>query len=70
MSSQAAVTVAVWGEERRGVVENTGGMSSVDQVAVVVRDIDAAMEHYTNDLGIGPWAVYKFSLDWIRDMTF
>ena len=62
--------MAVWGEERRGVVENTGGMSSVDQVAVVVRDIDAAMEHYTNDLRIGPWAVYKFSLDWIRDMTF
>ena len=52
------------------MVENTGGMSSVDQVAVVVRDIDAAMEHYTNDLRIGPWAVYKFSLDWIRDMTF
>ncbi len=60
----------VWGEERRGVVENTGGMSSVDQVAVVVRDIDAAMEHYTNDLGIGPWAVYTFSPDWIKEMTF
>ena len=51
-------------------MENTGGMSSVDQVAVVVRDIDAAMEHYTNDLGIGPWAVYTFGPDWIRDMTF
>ena len=36
-------------------MENTGGMSSVNQVAVVVRDIDAAMEHCTNDLEIGPW---------------
>jgi methylmalonyl-CoA/ethylmalonyl-CoA epimerase len=52
------------------VVENSGGMSSVDQVAVVVRDLDEAMEHYTNDLGIGPWAVYTFSPDWIKDMTF
>ena len=51
------------------MVETSGGMKSVDQVAVVVRDIDTAMEHYTNELGIGPWAVYTFSPDWI-DMTF
>jgi hypothetical protein len=36
------------------MAENSGGVASVDQVAVVVRDIDAAMEHYTNELGIGP----------------
>ena len=53
-----------------GVVENTGGMSYVDEVAVVVRDIEVAMEQYTNDLGIGPWVVYTLSPDWIKDMTF
>ena len=49
---------------------NAGGIGSIDQVAVVVRDLDRAMEHYTNDLGIGPWAVHTFSPDWIRGMTF
>jgi methylmalonyl-CoA/ethylmalonyl-CoA epimerase len=47
-----------------------GGIGSVEHVAVVVRDLDRAMEHYTNDLGIGPWVVYTLSPDWIRDMTF
>lgn len=46
------------------------GIGSVDQVAVVVRDLDAAMERYANEFGLGPWAVYTFSPDWIRDMTF
>lgn len=52
------------------MAENPGGIASVDQVAVVVRDLDRAMERYTSELGIGPWAVYTFSPDWIRDMTF
>lgn len=42
---------------------------SVDQVAVVVGDIDRAMERYTEELGVGPWSVYTFSPDWIQ-MTF
>lgn len=46
------------------------GIGSVDQVAVVVRDLDAAMERYANEFGLGPWAVYTFSPAWIRDMTF
>src|SRR5215208_4937492 len=49
---------------------NAGGIGSIDQVAVVVRDLDRAMERYTNDLGIGPWAVHTFSPDWIGGMTF
>lgn len=52
------------------MAENPGGIAAVDQVAVVVRDLDRAMERYTNELGIGPWAVYTFSPDWIRAMTF
>ena len=45
-------------------------MTSVDQVAVVVRDLDEAMRRYSETLGIGPWRVYTFTADWIRDMTF
>jgi methylmalonyl-CoA/ethylmalonyl-CoA epimerase len=43
---------------------------SIDQVAVVVADIDRAMERYVEELGIGPWSVYTFSPDWIQNMTF
>ena len=37
---------------------SSAGMISIDQVAVVVRDLDAAMERYVTHLGIGPWAIY------------
>jgi methylmalonyl-CoA/ethylmalonyl-CoA epimerase len=43
---------------------------SVDQVAVVVRDLDAAMRRYVEEFGVGPWNVYTFSPDWIEGMTF
>ncbi len=52
------------------MAENPAGVASIDQVAVVVRDLDRAMERYVNDLGIGPWTVYTFSPDWIQAMTF
>ena len=45
-------------------------IGSVDQVAVVVRDLDASMKRYVEEFGIGPWRVYAFSPDWIRQMTF
>ena len=46
------------------------GFASVDQVAVVVRDLDASMKRYVEEFGIGPWRVYTFSPDWIEGMTF
>jgi methylmalonyl-CoA/ethylmalonyl-CoA epimerase len=49
---------------------NAGGIGTIHHAAVVVRDLDRAMERYTNELGIGPWAVYTFTPDWVRDMTF
>lgn len=48
----------------------TVSIGSIDQVAVVVRDLDASMERYVNEFGIGPWSVYTFSPDWIQGMTF
>jgi len=43
---------------------NAGGIGQIHHAAVVVRDLDRAMERYTNDLGIEPWAVYTFTPDW------
>ena len=48
---------------------NASAVGAIEHVGVLVRDLDRAMEHYTNDLGIGPWVTYTLSPDWIRDMT-
>lgn len=45
------------------------GMRSVDQVAVVVRDLDASMERYSKQLGIGPWDVYTYGPHRMHTMT-
>jgi methylmalonyl-CoA/ethylmalonyl-CoA epimerase len=47
-----------------------GPITSVDQVAVVVRDLDDAMRRYSEEFGIGPWSVYTFTPDWSERMTF
>lgn len=52
------------------MAESPVGIGSIDQVAVVVRDLDASMERYVNQFGIGPWSVYTFSPDWVQQMTF
>jgi methylmalonyl-CoA/ethylmalonyl-CoA epimerase len=49
---------------------DASGIGQIHYAAVVVRDLDRAMERYTNELGIKPWAVYTFTPDWVRDMTF
>ncbi len=33
---------------------NAGGIGAIEHAAVHVRDLDRAMERYTNELGIGP----------------
>src|SRR5262245_54439633 len=38
------------------------------QVAMVVRDLDATMRAYVDDYGIGPWEIYEFNPDTVRDM--
>ncbi len=35
------------------------GLGRVGQLGIVVRDIQASMEHYWRVLGIGPWKVYS-----------
>jgi 4-hydroxyphenylpyruvate dioxygenase-like putative hemolysin len=38
------------------------------QVALVVRDLESAMETYVSAYGIGPWDIYEFNPDTVRDM--
>jgi methylmalonyl-CoA/ethylmalonyl-CoA epimerase len=46
------------------------GIRSIDQVAVVVRDLHTAMERYAAQLGIGPWDVYTYGPHRMHTMTF
>jgi hypothetical protein len=47
-----------------------GPIMSVDQVAVVERDLDDAMRRYSEEFGTGPLGAYTFTPDWVREMTF
>ena len=47
----------------------THGVRSIDQVAVVVRNLDAAMDAYLAQ-GIGPWDVYTYGPHRMPRMTF
>jgi methylmalonyl-CoA/ethylmalonyl-CoA epimerase len=38
------------------------------QLAIVVRDLDAAMRTYVHDYGIGPWEIYEFDPGNVADM--
>ena len=46
------------------------GVHSVDQLAVVVRDLDRALERYWSQLGIGPWDVCTYGPNRRSRMTF
>jgi hypothetical protein len=34
---------------------------NITQVGIVVRDLDTALENYTNKLGVGPWRIYTYA---------
>jgi len=38
------------------------------QVAIIVRDLDAAMRRYHDEYGVGPWAIFEFNPQTIDDM--
>jgi methylmalonyl-CoA/ethylmalonyl-CoA epimerase len=46
------------------------GIAGIDQIAVVVRDLDAAMERYWTQHGIGPWDVYTYGPHRLPVMTY
>ena len=39
------------------------------QVALVVRDLEAAMRTYVHEYGIGPWQIYEFNPDTVTEMV-
>lgn len=39
----------------------------IKQIAIVVKDVEKAMDHYVNVLGIGPWDVRHFTPAKVRD---
>jgi len=43
------------------------GKFEISQVAVVVKDLQKAMENYWKTLGIGPWSVYTFAPPTLRE---
>ncbi len=46
------------------------GLGRIGQLGIVVRDIQASMEHYWRDLGIGPWKVYTNGSPPLRNVTY
>jgi catechol 2,3-dioxygenase-like lactoylglutathione lyase family enzyme len=39
------------------------------QIGIVVRDLEASVRRYVDDYGIGPWSIYDFGPDDVRDQT-
>jgi len=46
------------------------GLGRVGQLGIVVRDIQASMEHYRCVLGIGPWKVYTNGPPPLKNVTY
>jgi len=42
----------------------------VDQIALVVRDLEAVVEQYWQRLGIGPWTIVTFGPETVRELYF
>jgi methylmalonyl-CoA/ethylmalonyl-CoA epimerase len=42
----------------------------IAQVAFVVRDLEARMQRFWLDFGIGPWSIYTFEPPRVQDMTY
>jgi catechol 2,3-dioxygenase-like lactoylglutathione lyase family enzyme len=42
----------------------------IAQVAILVPDLEAAMTHYYEDFGIGPWHIYTYEKPLVREMTY
>jgi catechol 2,3-dioxygenase-like lactoylglutathione lyase family enzyme len=45
-------------------------IGKIAQVAFVVRDLEARMQAFWQDFGIGPWAIYAFEPPRVKDMTY
>ncbi len=44
--------------------------NGIRQIAVIVEDLDKAVEMYWQLLGIGPWHIYTYSKPFVKTMTY
>ena len=44
--------------------------NGIRQIALVVEDLDKAVEHYTKLLGIGPWEFYTYGKPLVKQMSY
>jgi catechol 2,3-dioxygenase-like lactoylglutathione lyase family enzyme len=44
--------------------------NGIAQVAIVVKDLDATVENYWNQFGIGPWQFYTYAKPLVREMSY
>ncbi len=42
----------------------------IAQVAILVQDLEAAMQHYYQDFGISPWHVYTYAKPLVQEMHY
>lgn len=45
-------------------------LKQVNQIALVVKDVRKTMEAYWRILGIGPWKVYKYGPELVKDQMY
>ena len=45
-------------------------LKKVDQIALVVKDLQKSMKAYWEILGIGPWKVYKYGPEIVKDQQY
>lgn len=46
------------------------GLKDANQVAIVVRDLDAALPSYVEKIGIQPWSIYTYGPHMLHSMTY
>lgn len=44
--------------------------NGIDQVAILVKDLEEAVENYWNMFGIGPWHFYTYAKPFVREMSY
>lgn len=45
-------------------------LKEINQICLVVKDLDRAMEAYWRNFGIGPWRVYTYGPPLVKDTTY
>jgi catechol 2,3-dioxygenase-like lactoylglutathione lyase family enzyme len=45
-------------------------LGQVNELAFVVRDLDAAVRSYWEQFGVGPWHIYTYGTPLVKEMTY